>query len=78
MAGKKVKKDKHTMRREYIKVDEPQRLAYRVRTFCAAVGIGRTKFYELMQAGQIRTITIGGRRLVPADEVQRIARDGCA
>ena len=51
-------------------------LAYRVNHFCKSVGLGKTKFYELLRAGKIKTITIGGRRLVPADEAQRIAREG--
>ena len=55
-------------------VDPP--LAYRVNHFCKSVGLGKTKFYELVRAGKIKTITIGGRRLVPADEAQRIVREG--
>src|SRR5262245_38503126 len=31
-------------------------LAYRVKTFCASVGLGRTKFYELVRDGKIKTI----------------------
>ena len=51
-------------------------LAYRVRDFCTSVGLGKTKFYELLREGKIKTISIGGRRLVPADEAQRIVREG--
>ena len=40
------------------------------------VGLGKTKFYELLRARKIKTITIGGRRLVPADEARRIVREG--
>jgi hypothetical protein len=52
-------------------------LAYQVAHFCRAIGIGRTKFYELMARGKIRTVVVGGRRLVPAAEAQRLVRDGC-
>jgi len=31
---------------------------------CDAVGLGRTKLYELISGGEIDTITIGRRRLV--------------
>lgn len=31
---------------------------------CDAVGLGKTKFYELMGAGAVETITVGRRRLV--------------
>ena len=52
-------------------------LAYRVAQFCKAVGVGKTKFYELVRDGKIRTVVIGGRRLIPADEAQRLVREGC-
>jgi excisionase family DNA binding protein len=52
-------------------------IAYRVKTFCNSIGLGRTKFYELVRDGKIRTVVIGGRRLVPADEAQRLVREGC-
>ena len=53
-------------------------LAYRVPHFCKSIGLGKTKFYELVRDGKIRTIVIGGRRLVPVAEAQRLAREGCA
>jgi excisionase family DNA binding protein len=55
----------------------PPPLAYRVTPFCKSVGIGRTKFYALVREGQIRTVLIGGRRLVPAEEARRLVREGC-
>lgn len=51
-------------------------LAYTVNTFCRSVGIGRSLFYQLVKDGKIRTITIGGRRLVPADEARRLLSEG--
>jgi excisionase family DNA binding protein len=56
-------------------ISEP--LAYRVEQFCKLIGLGRTAFYERVKDGRIRTIRIGGRRLVPAEEAQRLAREGC-
>jgi hypothetical protein len=38
--------------------------AYRIDEFCAAYGLGRTKVYELIKSGKLRT---DGRRLVPRD-----------
>jgi len=52
-------------------------LAYRVAQFCRLIGLGKTKFYELVRDGKIKTVLIGGRRLVPADEAQRLVREGC-
>jgi len=53
------------------------RLAFRVEPFLKSIGIGRTKFYELVRDRKIRTVVIGGRRLIPADEAQRLVREGC-
>lgn len=49
-----------------------QPLAFQVTPFCRALGIGRTKFYELLKTGEIRTVIIGGRRLIPASEAFRL------
>ena len=34
-----------------------------------ALGIGRTKMFELIHNGDISTVAIGRRRLVPVDEL---------
>jgi predicted DNA-binding transcriptional regulator AlpA len=47
-------------------------LAYQVNAFCRALGISRTSFYELMKSGDLKTIVIAGRRLVPKTEVDRL------
>jgi excisionase family DNA binding protein len=52
-------------------------LAYRVAQFCKLIGLGKSAFYERVRDGRIRTIRIGGRRLVPAEEAQRLVREGC-
>ena len=54
-----------------------EQLLYTVSECCRLTGLGRTKFYELVRAGKIKTIIIGGRRLVPADEAKRLVREGC-
>jgi excisionase family DNA binding protein len=54
----------------------PSALAYRVKAFCEAVGLGRTTLYKLMREGKVKTVVIGGRRLVPAEEAQRLVREG--
>ncbi len=48
------------------------RLAFRVDDFCSAIGISRSTFYSQMKDGSIRTVVIGGRRLVPMTEVERL------
>ena len=32
-----------------------------------ALGVGRTKVYELMRSGALRSVKIGGLRRIPAD-----------
>jgi excisionase family DNA binding protein len=54
----------------------PARRAYQVDEFCAAVRISRASLYKLMKAGRIKTVTIGGRRLIPVDEAERMLREG--
>jgi hypothetical protein len=44
-----------------------ERLAYTVNDFCRAVGFGRTKTYELINSGQLKTVYVGGRRLITTD-----------
>jgi len=39
-------------------------LAYRIPDAMAAIGIGRTKIYELIALGELRAIRIAGRTLV--------------
>lgn len=40
------------------------------------VGIGRTRFYELVAAGEITTVKIGRRRLVHVESLRRLAAEG--
>ena len=52
--------------------DPPKRLAYQVNPFCEMLGIGRTTFYNLVKEKKLRTVMIGGRRVVPATEADRL------
>ncbi|MGI8705067.1 MAG: helix-turn-helix domain-containing protein [Sphingomicrobium sp.] len=38
-----------------------------------ALGLGRSKIYELIQAGQLETVSIGRRRLVRTHSVRALA-----
>ena len=61
------------------KTTEPtisERHAWRVREFCESVRISRSHFYELMKRGEIRTVTLGGRRLIPDTERARLLAGG--
>jgi excisionase family DNA binding protein len=41
-----------------------QRLTCTIDDVCEVTGLGRTKLYELIEAGRIATTTIGRRRLI--------------
>lgn len=51
--------------------------AYRVRTACHELGIGKSTLYKLASEGKVRLVRIAGRTLVPATEVDRLASEGC-
>lgn len=51
--------------------------AYRVDEFARTFRLSRSKLYELINAGSIRSVTVAGRRLIPASEGERILREGC-
>ena len=40
-----------------------------------ALGIGRSKLYELIQSGQLSSVRIGTCRRIPADVVHRFVAD---
>jgi excisionase family DNA binding protein len=46
-------------------------LANQIPEVCRRLGIGRTLLYEIIKSGQIRTIKIGNRTLVPESELRR-------
>lgn len=53
-----------------------ERAAFRIREFCASIGISEATFFKNQAAGRIKTIRIGRRVLIPAAEAQRIASEG--
>lgn len=50
-----------------------QKLLYPFAEGWEALGIGRTKFLELVRAGEIETVRIGRRRLVSAEALEAYA-----
>ncbi len=49
----------------------PPPVNWRVNDFCSAFGIGRTKFYSLVKAGQLNPIKLGKTTLIPNTEADR-------
>jgi len=52
------------------------RLTVTVNDALGMLGIGRTRFYELVAAGEITTVKIGRRRLVHVGSLRRLATEG--
>ena len=53
-------------------------LAVKVTTAAARLELSRAAVYNLISAGKIRTVKIGGSRRVPVSELHRLAQDGAA
>lgn len=53
-------------------ISRSEPLAYNVDTFCQVMSLGRTKVYDMIKSGELRSRVVGGRRLIPADEARRL------
>ncbi len=49
-----------------------EKLAYTVPEFARAFGISRSSVYELMRTGELATVKIAGRRLIPRHTAMRL------
>ena len=49
-----------------------EQLLIDVTSAAAALGIGRTKVYELLAAGKLRKVKIGRRSLIPVGALQEL------
>jgi excisionase family DNA binding protein len=50
--------------------ESARRLTVRIREACRMTGIGRSKLYELIQAGEIEVIKVGTMTLVPVASLE--------
>jgi excisionase family DNA binding protein len=48
------------------------RRAFRIQDFCKTYGLSRSTTYKLMAAGKLRTVLVGGRRLIPVDAAEAL------
>ena len=44
---------------------------YRVTEFCEVFGVGRSKFYELVKSGDLKTVKLGSTTLITRGEAER-------
>jgi hypothetical protein len=47
------------------------KLAFNVKEFCAAVGIGPTKTYAEIKDGRLQTVWVAGRRLIMREDAEQ-------
>lgn len=57
-------------------IQESPKLAFTVVEACHAIGIGRSKLYELIGQGRIETRKIGSRTIIPAESLRALIACG--
>jgi excisionase family DNA binding protein len=53
-----------------------EKRALRINEASALYGISRSTIYKIMAAGTLRTVKIGGRRLIPRDALEALIAEG--
>lgn len=56
----------------------PRPAALSIPEAAAQLGISRSHLYGLLDAGVIRSVRLGRRRLIPASEIDRVLEEGAA
>lgn len=54
----------------------PDKLAYSVHEAAATLGLSASSIWKWISLGQLRAVRVGGRTLIPADELERILKSG--
>jgi excisionase family DNA binding protein len=58
--------------------EEPplKKLAFSVHEAAGALGLSASSIWKWISLGQLRAVRVGGRTLIPADELDRILKSG--
>lgn len=59
-------------------ISTDQRRAFRVKDFCALYSVSRSTAHKLMAEGKLRSIRVGGRRLIPKECAEALLEGGAA
>jgi excisionase family DNA binding protein len=57
------------------KTPEMEQLMYRPAEAARMLGMGRTVIYALIKSGRLRSVKLGGARLITADALRDFVRD---
>lgn len=57
-----------------VRTDTIPPLAYSLDRAAALIDLSRRSLYRLIDSGELRTVKLGRRRLVPAHELERLVR----
>lgn len=52
------------------------RLAYRINDAAVAIGLSRSKLYQLINEGRLQKTSLAGRTLIRAEELKRLLDEG--
>ena len=50
--------------------------AYSIPAAASQLSVSRSHIYQLIDRGQVKRVKIGGRSVIPASEVDRLAEEG--
>lgn len=64
------------MHSQKINIRLEDRLALRVNEAVAVSGLSRSTLYELLKAGKLRAVKVGGRRLILRESLQALLQTG--
>lgn len=53
-----------------------EKRAFHVKEAACVYGWSRSTLYKMMKAGTLRTVKIGGRRLIPRDALEALISEG--
>lgn len=59
-----------------MQTNQTPKLAFTIAEACHAIGIGRSKLYELIAEGRVETRKIGSRTLIPAGSLNALILQG--
>ena len=57
-------------------ISTTEKRAFHIKEAAMTYGLSRSTLYKQMKAGRLRTVKIGGRRLIPRDALEALIAEG--